>query len=348
VIGDSPWTLDDFDYDLPADLIAQTPAPQRTESRLLHVDGTQLDDLGFADFPRLVGDDDLLVLNDTRVINARIRGRKPTGGDVEMLVERVTGRDAALVQIKASHPPRPGGTIELAAGARATVVARDGRFFQLRFEGIDDLSGWLDRHGSLPLPPYIAHAPDAGDTERYQTVYARHPGAVAAPTAGLHFDRAMLDALAARGVATAYITLHVGAGTFQPVQTHLIAEHRMHSERYSIAPETVDAVARTRARGGRVIAVGTTSLRALEAAATDDGAIRSGSSQTSLFIVPGYRFRVVDRLLTNFHLPKSTLLMLASAFGGHAAVRRAYAHAISQRYRFMSYGDAMLLEHGNR
>ena len=346
--GHSPWTLEDFDYDLPADLIAQTPAPQRTASRLLHVAGTQLDDLGFADFPRLVGDDDLLVLNDTRVINARIRGRKPTGGDVEMLVERVTARDAALVQLKASHPPRPGGTIELAAGARATVVERDGRFFRLRFEGIDDLSDWLDRHGLVPLPPYITHAPGAKDAERYQTVYGRHPGAVAAPTAGLHFDRAMLAALAERGVATAYITLHVGAGTFQPVQTHLIAEHRMHSERYAIAPETVDAVARTRARGGCVIAVGTTSLRALEAAATVDGTIRAGSSQTSLFIVPGYRFRIVDRLLTNFHLPKSTLLMLASAFGGHEAVRGAYAHAISQRYRFMSYGDAMLLERGNR
>ena len=342
------WTLDDFDYDLPAELIAQTPAPQRTASRLLHVDGTKLDDLTFADFPRLVGDDDLLVLNDTRVINARIRGRKPTGGDVEMLVERVSDRDAALVQLKASHPPAAGGTIELAAGARATVIGRDGRFFRLRFEGVDDLSRWLEQHGELPLPPYITHAPGVADTERYQTVYGRHPGAVAAPTAGLHFDRAMLAALAERGVATACITLHVGAGTFQPVQSHLIAGHRMHSEWYSIAPQTVDAVARTRARGGRVVAVGTTSLRALEAAAGEDGAIRAGSSQTSLFIMPGYRFRVVDRLLTNFHLPKSTLLMLASAFGGHEAIRGAYAHAISQRYRFMSYGDAMLLEHGNR
>ncbi|HET8877454.1 MAG TPA: tRNA preQ1(34) S-adenosylmethionine ribosyltransferase-isomerase QueA [Casimicrobiaceae bacterium] len=343
-----PWTLDDFDYDLPAELIAQSPAPQRTASRLLHVDGTKLDDLRFADFPRLVGDDDLLVLNDTRVINARIRGRKPTGGDVEMLVERVSERDAALVQLRASHPPGAGGTIELAAGARATVIGRDGRFFRLRFEGVDDLPRWLEQHGELPLPPYITHAPGVADAERYQTVYARHPGAVAAPTAGLHFDRAMLAALAKRGVATAWVTLHVGAGTFQPVQSHLIAEHRMHSEWYSIAPETVHAIAGTRARGGRIVAVGTTSLRALEAAAGEDGAIRAGSSQTSLFIMPGYRFRVVDRLLTNFHLPKSTLLMLVSAFGGHAAIRGAYAHAISQRYRFMSYGDAMLLEHGNR
>jgi S-adenosylmethionine:tRNA ribosyltransferase-isomerase len=344
----SAWTLDDFDYDLPAELIAQTPAAQRTGSRLLHVDAAKLDDLCFADFPRLVSTDDVLVFNDTRVINARIRGRKPTGGDVEMLVERVSGPDAALVQLKASHPPRAGGTIELAAGARATVIARDGRFFRLRFEGVDDLSRWLEQHGEVPLPPYITHAPDSADAERYQTVYGRHPGAVAAPTAGLHFDRAMLDALAARGVATAYITLHVGAGTFQPVHSRVIAEHRMHSERYSIAPDTVNAVAQARARGGRVIAVGTTSLRALEAAASDDGTLCAGMKETALFITPGYRFRIVDRLVTNFHLPKSTLLMLASAFGGHEAIRGAYAHAISQRYRFMSYGDAMLLERDNR
>jgi len=341
-------TLGDFDYDLPPELIAQAPAPRRSQSRLLHVDGAKLDDLQFMDLPSLVGNGDLVVFNDTRVINARIRGRKPTGGDVEMLVERVSGADTALVQMKASHPPRAGGNVELAAGARATVTAREGRFFHLRFEGTGDLLEWLERHGEVPLPPYIAHRPDRSDAERYQTIYARHAGAVAAPTAGLHFDRPMLDALQTRGAALAFVTLHVGAGTFQPVQTHRIAEHRMHSERYFIGEATARAVADMRARGGRVVAVGTTSLRALEAAAASDGSIRAGASETSLFITPGYPFRVVDRLLTNFHLPKSTLLMLAAAFGGYDAIRRAYAHAIRERYRFMSYGDAMLLEREKR
>jgi len=344
----SSLTLDDFDYDLPGDLIAQAPAPRRTGSRLLHVDGTRLEDLHFADFPALLGERDLVVFNDTRVINARVRGRKPTGGEVELLIERLLGADEALVQLKASHPPRLGGTVELAAGARASVVARDKRFFHLRFEGVGELSQWLARHGEVPLPPYITHAPDASDAERYQTVYARHAGAVAAPTAGLHFDRDMLDALDRRGVARAFITLHVGAGTFQPVQSRVLAEHRMHSESYAIGSETVQSIAQTRARGGRVVAVGTTSLRALEAAADGSGGVRAGAAETSLFITPGYRFRVVDRLLTNFHLPKSTLLMLVSAFGGYDAICRAYAHAIARRYRFMSYGDAMMLEREKR
>lgn len=338
------YTLDDFDYDLPSDLIAQTPAPRRTGSRLLHVDGPRVEDLRFVDLPGLVDANDLLVFNDTRVINARIRGRKPTGGEVEMLVERVTGSDEAIVQLKASHPPRAGGTILLAAGASASVRARDGRFFRLRFDGAGDLHVWLERHGEVPLPPYIVHPPDAQDAERYQTVYARHRGAVAAPTAGLHFDHAMLDALAKKGVRHAFITLHVGAGTFQPVQSQVLAEHRMHAESYVIPAESVAAMTEARARGGRIVAIGTTSLRALESAADDAGSVRSGASETSLFVTPGYRFRVVDRLLTNFHLPKSTLLMLASAFGGHEATRHAYAHAIEHRYRFMSYGDAMLLE----
>jgi len=342
------FTLDDFDYDLPHDLIAQAPASRRTGSRLLHVDATLLEDLRFADFPALLTRRDLVVFNDTRVINARVRGRKPTGGEVELLLERVSGADTALAQLKASHPPRAGGTIELPAGARATVLAREGRFFHLRFDGTGDLPRWLDEHGEVPLPPYILHAPDAADADRYQTVYARHPGAVAAPTAGLHFDQAMLDSLAARGVAHAFVTLHVGAGTFQPVQSRVIAEHRMHSESYAIPPQTVRAIADARSRGGRIVAVGTTSLRALEAAAADDAGLRAGAAETSLFITPGYRFRVVDRLLTNFHLPKSTLLMLVSAFGGYDTIRRAYAHAIARRYRFMSYGDAMLLERQNR
>jgi S-adenosylmethionine:tRNA ribosyltransferase-isomerase len=342
------YTLDDFDYDLPADLIAQLPAAQRGGSRLLHVDGLRLDDLRFVDLPALLEPDDLVVFNDTRVIHARVRGRKPTGGDVEMLVERVTGADEAIVQLKASHPPREGGTIVLAAGARAIVRARDGRFFRLQFEGTGELHAWLERHGEVPLPPYIVHRPDAQDAARYQTVYARHRGAVAAPTAGLHFDMPMLEALAQRGVRQAFVTLHVGAGTFQPVQTQVLAEHRMHAESYVIAAETAEAVADVRTRGGRIVAVGTTSLRALEAAAGEDGALRAGGSETSLFITPGYRFRIVDRLLTNFHLPKSTLLMLVSALGGYDAIRRAYGHAISQRYRFMSYGDAMLIERENR
>lgn len=342
-----PYTLDDFDYDLPPELIAQRPSPQRSGSRLLHVDGSRLEDLRFTDLPSLVGADDLVVFNDTRVIHARIRGRKATGGEVEMLVERVNGADTALVQLKASHPPSVGSTIALGDDAHATVLQRDGRFFELRFEGTGDLSAWLERHGEVPLPPYITHRPDPVDAERYQTVYARSAGAVAAPTAGLHFDGPMLDTLRARGVALSFITLHVGAGTFAPVQTQRIDEHRMHAERYVVSDETVRAVAAARQRGGRVLAVGTTSLRALESAAEADGSVRAEAAETSLYITPGYRLRVVDRLLTNFHLPKSTLLMLVAAFGGHAAMHAAYAHAIRERYRFMSYGDAMLIERAN-
>jgi len=337
------YTLADFDYALPTELIAQSPAPSRSSSRLLHVAGLNLTDLRFTDLPALLQPGDLLVFNDTRVIHARIRGRKPTGGDVEILVERITGPTRAVVQLKASHPPRPGGAIELADGARAVVESRDERFFDVRFEGIDDLHRWLELHGAVPLPPYISHAPNAADADRYQTVYARTPGAVAAPTAGLHFDEALFDALARRGVERAFVTLHVGAGTFAPVQVEDITLHRMHSERYSIPPATAAAIATTRKRGGLVVAVGTTSLRALEAASAQ-GTVQAGASETSLFITPGYRFRVVDRLLTNFHLPKSTLLMLVSAFGGYVPIRAAYSHAIAQRYRFMSYGDAMLIE----
>jgi S-adenosylmethionine:tRNA ribosyltransferase-isomerase len=337
-------SLDDFDYPLPAELIAQSPAPERGASRLLHVAGPRLADLRFADLPSLLRAGDLLVFNDTRVIKARVRGRKATGGEVEMLVERVLDARDALVQVKASHAPRVGSAIDLAAGAHATVVARDARFFPLRFAGVDDLFAWLERHGEVPLPPYIAHAPDAADEARYQTVYARHPGAVAAPTAGLHFDEAMLDTLAEGHVQRAFVTLHVGAGTFQPVRTRDVAAHRMHAERYAIPAATVAAIDEARRRDGRVVAVGTTSLRALEAAATPSGDVQAGAGETSLFITPGYRFRVVERLVTNFHLPKSTLLMLAAAFAGYDDVRRAYAHAVHARYRFMSYGDAMLLE----
>ena len=336
--------LSDFDYVLPPELIAQAPPARRRDSRLLHVSPTTLRDLAFADLPSQVAPGDLMVFNDTRVIRARVFGRRPSGGRVELLLERITGDDEAWVQLRASHPPKPGGTIELAAGARAHVLARDERFFHLRFEGTGALEAWLERHGQIPLPPYITHPADADDAERYQTVYARHPGAVAAPTAGLHFDDALLAALDARGVGRAFVTLHVGSGTFQPVQTEDLAAHRMHRERFHVPAATAAAVARTRAGGGRVLAVGTTSLRALEAAASAEGVVEAGAAETGLFILPGYRFRVVDRLLTNFHLPRSTLLMLVSAFAGTTRIRSAYAHAVAARYRFFSYGDAMLLE----
>jgi S-adenosylmethionine:tRNA ribosyltransferase-isomerase len=336
-------TLSDFDFDLPPELIAQAPAPQRSASRLLDVDGVALADRGFADLPSLLAPGDLAVFNDTRVIRARVHGRKPSGGRVELLVERIVADDRAWAQLRASHLPKPGGRIELAGGADAEVLARDDRFFDLRFHGTGPLVDWLERHGEVPLPPYIAHVAGAQDVERYQTVYAAVPGAVAAPTAGLHFDAATLAALDARGVARATVTLHVGAGTFQPVTSEDLSRHRMHSEWFRIPASTAGAIAAARARGGRVLSVGTTSLRALESAANDDGTVREGDAETSLFIVPGYRFRVVDLLLTNFHLPRSTLLMLVSAFAGYGTIRAAYDHAIRARYRFFSYGDAMLL-----
>jgi S-adenosylmethionine:tRNA ribosyltransferase-isomerase len=342
------FTLSDFDYTLPPQLIAQAPATERSGSRLLHVTGSALGDLRFADLPRLVARGDLLVFNDTRVVKARLNALRPTGGRVELLLERVLGASEAIFQLRASHPPRPGGLLLLPGGARATVVARDGRFFHLRVEGVASLDDFLERHGEVPLPPYIAHAATAADAERYQTVYARHPGAAAAPTAGLHFDAALLSALVAAGADLAYVTLHVGAGTFQPVAAEDLKLHAMHAERYRIPPETAAAIAKTRARGGRVIAVGTTSLRALESAAGENGDVAVTEAETRLFVTPGYRFRVVDRLVTNFHLPKSTLLMLVSAFAGYDNIRAAYVHAIAERYRFYSYGDAMLLEQSKR
>ncbi len=332
----------DFDFDLPPDLIAQFPPTTRGASRLLHVDaaGTCHDRL-FADLPSLLRPDDLLVLNDTRVIKARLFGQKDSGGKVELLVERVTDECEALAFIRASHAPKPGSAILLDDGTTLDVLARQDDLTRLRFaRPVLDV---LDALGRLPLPPYIEHDPTADDEARYQTVYANAPGAVAAPTAGLHFDEAMLATLATQGIATARVTLHVGAGTFQPVRVDAVADHVMHSERYTIPQATVDAIVATRARGGRVVAVGTTSLRALEAAA-QAGELQSGSAETDIFITPGYRFRMVDALITNFHLPKSTLLMLVSAFAGYDVIRAAYAHAIQNRYRFFSYGDAMLLE----
>jgi S-adenosylmethionine:tRNA ribosyltransferase-isomerase len=344
--------LSEFDYVLPPELIAQHPPAVRTASRLLRVrpgaeaGAPRLDDLGIADLPTLLNPGDLLVLNDTRVLRARLFGRKASGGRLELLVERIDGEHEAVAMIRASKPPQVGGRLELDGGAGATVRSRDGAFYGLVFD--EPVPALLERAGSLPLPPYIGHAPDAEDEARYQTVYARHPGAVAAPTAGLHFDDALFAALQARGVHRAFVTLHVGAGTFLPMRDDDPDRHVMHSERYVVPEETVAAIAAARARGARVVAVGTTSMRTLESAAGPDGRIAPGSGETALFIRPGFAFRIVDALLTNFHLPKSTLMMLVSAFAGTDAIRAAYAHAIARRYRFFSYGDAMLLEPDRR
>ena len=339
--------VSDFDFDLPDELIAQLPPEVRGGSRLLHVEASGLrHDRSFSDLPSLLHPDDLLVMNDTRVIKARLFGNKDSGGKVELLVERVTDEFDALAFIRASHAPKPGSRILLADDVWADVLARQDDLTQLRFQR--PVLEVLEQLGRLPLPPYITHTPTADDEARYQTVYANEPGAVAAPTAGLHFDEVMLDALRKQGVRTARVTLHVGAGTFQPVRVEHLADHKMHSERYTIPQPTVDAIRDTRRRGGRVVAVGTISLRALEAAAlgstTEAGDLQAGSNETDIFITPGYRFNVVDALITNFHLPKSTLLMLVAAFAGYDSIRAAYAHAIAHRYRFFSYGDAMFLE----
>ena len=308
-----------------------------------------LRDLAFRDLPGLLDSGDLLVFNDTRVVKARLFGHKESGGRVELLIERVVDPLLALAHLRASKSPRPGGVLLLDGGARAVVEVRDEDLYLLRFADCASVFALMAAHGALPLPPYIEHPATADDEARYQTVYARTPGAVAAPTAGLHFDAAMMAALQERGIATAFLTLHVGAGTFQPVRVRDIAQHVMHSEWYEIPDATVAAVERTRALGGKVVAVGTTSLRALESAAlkAPEGCLlAAGVDDTRIFITPGFEFRVVDRLVTNFHLPKSTLMMLVSAFAGHDLMRRAYAHAIEQRYRFFSYGDAMFLQRG--
>jgi S-adenosylmethionine:tRNA ribosyltransferase-isomerase len=342
--------LEDFDYHLPPELIAQAPAATRAGSRLLHLDsavGGACHDRQFADIAGLVQPGDLMVFNDTRVIKARLHGRKASGGKVEILIERLLTANEALAQVSASHSPREGSTLTVADSVTVTVMERKGEFFRLRFEARENIIDLLDAHGEVPLPPYIRPQGDVDDEARYQTVYAREPGAVAAPTAGLHFDQAMLEQLGQRGVRMAYVTLHVGAGTFQPVRVSDLGQHEMHAEWYRIPVETVEAVAAARARGNAVISVGTTTLRALESAAAA-GELTAGSADTRLFIMPGYRFRVVDRLITNFHLPKSTLLMLVSAFAGVEPIRAAYRHAVESRYRFFSYGDAMLIERGNQ
>ena len=339
----STLTVDDFDYELPGELIAQRPVPERSASRLLWLARNGVSDHAFGELPDLLAQGDLLVFNDTRVVKARLHGMKDTGGRVEVLIERVLGPNEALAHVRASHPPHPGGRLRLAGAVDVSVVGRDGDLFRLRFTGEATVLDVLERRGSVPLPPYITHPPTPEDESRYQTVYARAPGAVAAPTAGLHFDVPLIERLRARGVELAFVTLHVGAGTFQPVRTHDIAAHRMHAERYEIPEATAMAVRRARERSRDVIAVGTTSLRALEAAARGDGVV-AGSGETDLFITPGYRFKIVDRLITNFHLPKSTLLMLVSAFAGIEPVRAAYRRAIAGRYRFFSYGDATLID----
>ena len=338
--------LDDFDYALPEELIAQHPLAERGASRMMHVDGAvrTVHDGWFRDLPTLLRPGDLLVFNDTRVIRARLRGRKRSGGQVEVLVERVLDAREALAQVRASKTPKAGSFLDLAGGLAVEVLGREDEFFRLRFPEGEHVLKVLERHGEVPLPPYIERAAAGEDEARYQTVYADRPGSVAAPTAGLHFSEPMFARIREAGAATAFLTLHVGAGTFQPVRAEVVSQHRMHSEWYEIPPALVEAVRRCRDAGGRVMAVGTTSLRALEGAAAADGQLQAGSGETNLFVVPGYRFRVADRLFTNFHLPRSTLLMLVSAFGGHGLLMDAYQQAVRERYRFFSYGDCMLIE----
>jgi S-adenosylmethionine:tRNA ribosyltransferase-isomerase len=340
------YTARDFDFALPPELIAQHPAPERSASRLLDGRADAPVDRAFRDLPTLLAPGDLLVFNDTRVIKARLLGAKASGGGVEALVERVLPNHEVLMHLRASKSPKPGSRVRFANAFDAEVLGRggpDGSLFHLRFPA--DPLVLLAQHGHVPLPPYINHDDTADDESRYQTVFAAKPGAVAAPTAALHFDEGVLAAIRQRGVNLAHVTLHVGAGTFQPVRTENLAEHRMHSEWFEVSEATVQAIARTRAAGGRVLAVGTTTLRALESAAlnTADGLPQAGSRDTDVFITPGFNFRVVDGLLTNFHLPRSTLMMLVSALAGYERVQALYAHAIAQRYRFFSYGDAMLL-----
>ncbi|MDP3032194.1 MAG: tRNA preQ1(34) S-adenosylmethionine ribosyltransferase-isomerase QueA [Rhodocyclaceae bacterium] len=401
-------SLDDFDYALPPECIAQAPLAERSASRLLVMKDGTLADRGFTDLPDFLAPGDLIVMNDTRVMHARLYGVKATGGQVEVLVERMTGEDEVLAQLRASKPPKPGSWLRLADAFDAEVIGREGEFYHLRFHASEPgtAAELIERYGKLPLPPYIERQAANADEERYQTVYARERGSVAAPTAGLHFDAPLLERLRDRGIGIAHVTLHVGAGTFQPVRVQDLAQHHMHRERYVLPQATADAIAATQQRGGRIVAVGTTTLRTLESAflsnadgtlevgagpsqadappvggsepglrargapkfgagpsqadtppvtASGDfmggsepglrarGALKVGAGETALFITPGYPFRVVDLLITNFHLPKSTLLMLVSAFGGMENIRAAYRHAIDSGYRFFSYGDAMLI-----
>ncbi|KAF1721100.1 tRNA preQ1(34) S-adenosylmethionine ribosyltransferase-isomerase QueA [Pseudoxanthomonas wuyuanensis] len=334
----------DFHFELPPSLIAQAPLAERSASRLLVVPpgDAALVDGHVRDLPEWLAPGDLLIFNDTRVIPARVFGHKESGGRVEILIERLLPGNVARAQIGASKSPKPGGRIRLDGGGEAEVLGRDGEFYQLRFEVPGSLESWLLKAGRLPLPPYIQREPGRDDDERYQTVFARELGAVAAPTAGLHFDDRLLARLRERGVEFGHVTLHVGAGTFQPVRVDDIHQHQMHSEWLNVGAQLIEQVRAARARGGRVVAVGTTVVRALESA-MHDGELKPFAGETRIFIFPGYRIRSVDALVTNFHLPESTLLMLVSAFAGKERVLAAYAHAVRQKYRFFSYGDAMLL-----
>jgi S-adenosylmethionine:tRNA ribosyltransferase-isomerase len=339
------FTVHDFDFVLPPELIAQHPAAERSGSRLLDGREPVLLDHIFHQLPELLHPADLLVFNNTQVIKARLYGAKASGGAVEALIERVlAGTLEVWAHMRASKSPKPGSWVRFNNAFDAQVLGRcgpDGGMFHLRFPS--DPFALLELHGHVPLPPYIEHTDDSDDVRRYQTVFAREPGAVAAPTAALHFDEALLARLAERGIASAHVTLHVGAGTFQPVRVEQLADHKMHSEWFEVSAATVDAIAACKARGGRVVAVGTTTLRALESAAVG-GVLQAGARETAIFITPGFQFRVVDTLVTNFHLPKSTLMMLVSAFAGHQHLMALYAHAIASQYRFFSYGDAMLLQ----
>lgn len=336
--------LSDFHFELPKQLIAQYPTSKRTDSRLLVLDGKsgEYADKQFTDIIELIEPGDLLVMNNTRVIPARLYGVKDTGGQVEVLIERVLNEHEVLAQVRASKSPKPGGKLKFSETHTAEVLERQEPFYRLRFTGDESVLAVLEAIGQMPLPPYIERVDEQADRERYQTVYARQAGAVAAPTAGLHFSQDLLSQLQDNGVRLAYLTLHVGAGTFQPVRVENIHEHKMHKEWISVPQSVVDAVQSTKAAGKRVIAVGTTTVRSLESAALN-GELNAFEGETDIFITPGFEFQVVDSLLTNFHLPGSTLLMLVCAFGGHGPVMRAYRHAVNSHYRFFSYGDAMFI-----
>ncbi len=338
----------DFNFHLPEALIAQYPLKQRTASRLLHLCNSNIVDRQFTDLPDLLNPRDLLVFNNTKVIPARLSGQKSTGGKVEVLVERVLDENHILAHVRASKSPGAGVTMLLEQTVQATMLERDGDLFKLHLEGLNqskdcNVLALLEKYGHMPLPPYIARADEAQDQQRYQTVYAKHAGAVAAPTAGLHFDQQMLDGLKRRGFQSAFVTLHVGAGTFQPVRVENIEDHHMHSEYIDVELSVVNQIKKTKAEGGRVIAVGTTAVRSLESAAMKS-ALSEFHGESRIFIYPGYEFQVVDAMVTNFHLPQSTLLMLVSAFSGADIIKQAYEHAVCQQYRFFSYGDAMFLE----
>lgn len=339
----------EFDFYLPSELIAQFPTKERSASRLLRLNGNNglISNEQFIDICQFIDAGDLMIFNNTKVIKARLTGQKQSGGAIEALIERIIDEHHVLAHVRASRSPKPGSRLIFANAFEAEVEAREDDLFLLRIDSTKPILELLDKFGTLPLPPYITHAADEFDDERYQTVFAKDPGAVAAPTAGLHFDDSVINKLKAKGVKIAYVTLHVGAGTFQPVRVDNINEHKMHSELYSVPAETLALIEATQCSGKKVTAIGTTALRALESAARS-GKLLAGNGETDIFITPGYKFKVVDRLLTNFHLPKSTLLMLVSAFAGLENIKKAYQHAIDQKYRFFSYGDAMLIERSEK